>query len=525
MRRCLLVLLLLLPVAAGAGSQLAGLEVMDVGGGARIVMEFDRPPKYRVLEFDSPPRLVMDFQDTRPAAGGPAIAARSALVRRVRHARRGDAGYRLVFDLAAPVGGAYSVRRPPRHPNRIVLSVRHPPGSGRKSAPSPAPARSSRAAPRGKPAPARDSQAAARKAVIVVDPGHGGKDPGATGVRATHDKDIALAVSKRLAGMINREYGMTARLTRANDRFLSLRERVEFARRHRADLFISIHADAAPNAKVHGASVYVLSEKGASTEAARLLARRDARIERDELRGVVHSVIGSKLGERAATRYAVWRDFQHSEKPMILLLGGAAGVGKTSLAQEVAHRLGITRVTSTDAIRQVMRIMLSRELAPTLHASSYEAHREHPLAAEAGEDRVVEAFRAQTATISVGVRAMMQRAIEEREDLILEGVSILPGLISPGDFAAEAHVIFLAVGALSEQSLARRFERRGGSGRRSSRRYLQNLGAILCIQRHILELAEQFELPIVDNQSFDDSVLSILRHVTESLRKHGGNAA
>ncbi|MDD9873360.1 MAG: zeta toxin family protein [Deltaproteobacteria bacterium] len=257
----------------------------------------------------------------------------------------------------------------------------------------------------------------------------------------------------------------------------------------------------------------------------RLLARRDARIERDALRGVVHSVIGSKLGERAATRYAVWRDFQHSEKPMILLLGGAAGVGKTSLAQEVAHRLGITRVTSTDAIRQVMRIMLSRELAPTLHASSYEAHREHPLAAEAGEDRVVEAFRAQTATISVGVRAMMQRAIEEREDLILEGVSILPGLISPGDFAAEAHVIFLAVGALSEQSLARRFERRGGSGRRSSRRYLQNLGAILCIQSHILELAEQFELPIVDNQSFDDSVLSILRHVTESLRKHGGNAA
>lgn len=275
MRRCLLVLLLLLPVAAGAGSQLAGLEVMDVGGGARIVMEFDRPPKYRVLEFDSPPRLVMDFQDTRPAAGGPAIAARSALVRRVRHARRGDAGYRLVFDLAAPVGGAYSVRRPPRHPNRIVLSVRHPPGSGRKSAPSPAPARSSRAAPRGKPAPARDSQAAARKAVIVVDPGHGGKDPGATGVRGTHEKDIALAVSKRLAGMINREYGMTARLTRANDRFLSLRERVEFARRHRADLFISIHADAAPNAKVHGASVYVLSEKGASTEAARLLARRE----------------------------------------------------------------------------------------------------------------------------------------------------------------------------------------------------------------------------------------------------------
>lgn len=268
MRRCLPLFLLLLPAAGGAASQLAGLEVTDVGGGARIVMEFNRPPQYRVLEFDSPPRLVMDFQDTRPAAGGPAIAARSALVRRVRHARRGDGGYRLVFDLAAPVGGAYSVRRPPRHPNRVVLSVRHPPGLARKSAPSPASARDSRSAPRKDTAPPR-------KAVIVVDPGHGGKDPGATGARGTREKDIALAVSKRLAALINREYGMTARLTRANDRFLSLRERVEFSRRHRADLFISIHADAAPNKKVQGASVYVLSEKGASTEAARLLARRE----------------------------------------------------------------------------------------------------------------------------------------------------------------------------------------------------------------------------------------------------------
>jgi len=108
-----------------------------------------------------------------------------------------------------------------------------------------------------------------------VDPGHGGKDPGAIGVRGTREKDIVMAVSKRLAGMINREYGMSARLTRTDDRFLSLRQRVEFARRRRADLFISIHADAAPNKKVRGASVYVLSEKGASTEAARLLARRE----------------------------------------------------------------------------------------------------------------------------------------------------------------------------------------------------------------------------------------------------------
>jgi len=299
---------MLLSVAAGAEAQLERLEVADVGGGARVVMEFDRSPQYRVLEFDSPPRIVMDFQDTRPAAGGPDITARSVLIRRVRHARRGGGGYRLVFDLTAPVGGAYSARRPPRHPNRVVLSVRHPPGLARKPAPPPArnntatpqgnPAvpRGSRTSPRSNPAPPQGNPAAAsgsrsaarknaatprestaplREAGIVVDPGHGGKDPGAIGVRGTREKDIVMAVSKRLAGMINREYGMSARLTRTNDRFLSLRQRVEFARRRRADLFISIHADAAPNKKVRGASVYVLSEKGASTEAARLLARRE----------------------------------------------------------------------------------------------------------------------------------------------------------------------------------------------------------------------------------------------------------
>ncbi len=255
-----ILLLLLLSASAAASSRLASLHVTDVGDTARIVIEFNRLPVYRMLELDSPPRLVVDFQDTRPAAAGPVIAAHSALITKVRHAPRGGSGYRLVFDLASPVGKAYSVRPRPRRSNRMVITVRHPPGLGRKPA----------AAPK-----SRAPQGAPREAVIVIDPGHGGKDPGAIGARGTREKDIALAVSKRLSEAINRDYGMSARLTRASDRFVSLRERVEFAHRHRADLFISIHADAAPSAEVHGASVYVLSAKRASTEAARLLARRE----------------------------------------------------------------------------------------------------------------------------------------------------------------------------------------------------------------------------------------------------------
>jgi|SRR5262245_572299 len=255
---------------------------------------------------------------------------------------------------------------------------------------------------------------------------------------------------------------------------------------------------------------------------AKLLMRRAAELERDELRTLAAETLERTLGERVAGRYRTWRAFQESERPMILLLAGAAGVGKTALAQEVAHRLGIARVTSTDSIRQVMRIMLSSELAPAIHASSYDAWQALPALVD-GEDPVVEGFRAQATTVSVGVRAMIERSIAENSHMILDGVSILPGLIHPERYAGDAHLIFLAVATLDAGAYRSRFEARARvAARRAPHRYLENLDAILRIQDHILELADQHGVPIVDNVSFDDSVLSILRHVTETLRKQGG---
>jgi len=245
-------------------------------------------------------------------------------------------------------------------------------------------------------------------------------------------------------------------------------------------------------------------------------------IDRDALRDRVADTLERTRGERVAARYRTWRAFQESERPMILLLAGAAGVGKTALAQEVAHRLGIARVTSTDAIRQVMRIMLSPELAPALHASSYDAWQAVP-GLEDTEDREVEGFRAQAATVSVGVRAMIERSINENSHIILDGVSIVPGLVDVDRYQSDAHLIFLAVATLDPEAYRARFEARARvSRRRPPHRYLENLDAILRIQDHLLELADQHGVPIVDNVRFDDSVLSILRHVTETLRKQGG---
>ena len=256
-----------------------------------------------------------------------------------------------------------------------------------------------------------------------------------------------------------------------------------------------------------------------------LVARRVREIARDSLRRIAYETLGAKLGARVGERYRAWREFQEAGKPLILLLGGAAGVGKSALAHAVATRLGITRVSSTDAIRQVMRIMLSRELMPEIHASSYDAHLTLPELHES-EDPVIEGFRAQATAVAVGVRAMIDRAVEENTSMILEGVSILPGLVDPARHALDAHVIFLAVSTLERDAFLSRFAARASEAKhRLTHRYVENLDAILHIQDHILELAEARDLPIVDNRLFDDSVLSILRHVTESLRKQGESNA
>jgi 2-phosphoglycerate kinase len=250
------------------------------------------------------------------------------------------------------------------------------------------------------------------------------------------------------------------------------------------------------------------------------LVRRDSsEVDSYELRCLAYQTLQRLSDERAAERYLAWRECQEGDKPMILLLGGAAGVGKTSLGHEVAHRLGIQRIVSTDAIRQVMRTMLSRDLVPAIHTSSYKAHQLVGELATA-DDPVVDAFRVQATTVSVGVRAMMDRAVEENRSMILEGVSVVPGLLDLEPYQKFAHVIFLLVASLDEDAFTTRFAARAtGAVHRPPHRYLENLDSILRIQEYLLELAEAEGIPIVDNSVFDASVISIIRHVTETLRK------
>jgi N-acetylmuramoyl-L-alanine amidase len=177
-------------------------------------------------------RLVLETQGS--------LAARSRVIGSAAE------GYRLVLELGAPEGEA--------GPAAVESAA---------PAPAPVPVRSARAAGEG------------RDIVVAIDAGHGGKDPGAVGRSGTHEKEVVLGIATALARRIDAEPGMRAVLTRSGDRFIPLRERMNIARAGRADIFVSVHADAIANRNVTGSSVYVLSDGGASSEAARWLAERE----------------------------------------------------------------------------------------------------------------------------------------------------------------------------------------------------------------------------------------------------------
>lgn len=248
-----------------------------------------------------------------------------------------------------------------------------------------------------------------------------------------------------------------------------------------------------------------------------ILQGRDE-VSQAELRELAFDALLDRFGERVAERYLVWREFEEPDKPVIILLGGTAGVGKTSLALAVAQRLGVSRMLSTDSIRHIMRIMLSAELVPAIHVSSFDAYRELPALGHE-DDPVIDGFLSQATTVSVGVRAMIDRAIEENTSLVLDGVALVPGLIDLTEYADRAHVFFLMVGLLDEKAFESQFEARAQRQRaRNAARYVERLEEILKIQQYLLEQADRNNVPIVDNVTVDGSALLVIRHVVDSLR-------
>src|SRR5204862_5990908 len=196
--------------------------------------------------------------------------------------------------------------------------------------------------------------------------------------------------------------------------------------------------------------------------------------------------------------------------PLILLVGGATGTGKSTVATEVAYRLGITRVTSTDFIRQTMRAFFSEEFMPSIHHSSFEA-----LPRAESADPVLDGFFEQTRNVLVGVRAALERALQEGWSIVLEGVHLVPGLLPPIEGALVVHCVL----EIEEpQAHAAHFWVRDATsdGLRPVQRYLDALDDIRVVQTAIVERAKRAGVPVVENSNIERTIATVMELVLAS---------
>lgn len=253
-------ILVLASLAHGAAfsgdlNSLQNVRVKDLQDKTRIVLDLGIPAEYTVFALDNPPRTVIDLERTQGKVGRAFESVSGGVVRGVRTGVRPRRGLRVVLDLTElREPHSFALAPSGSRGHRVVVDL--PPGQP-----------GAMTQPQVPPPP--------KPFVVAIDAGHGGKDPGALGAKGTREKEITLSVARRLKALVNEEPGMRAVLTRNDDRFLHLRERVRIAREHDADLFLSIHADSYRDRRASGSSVFILSRKGASSEAARWLADRE----------------------------------------------------------------------------------------------------------------------------------------------------------------------------------------------------------------------------------------------------------
>jgi N-acetylmuramoyl-L-alanine amidase len=333
----LLLLFLAAPLQA-ATARVEGVRLWEEGGRTRLVFDLSAPATYELTQ-PAPDLINLSLRGAPFKGRLPGLRQRGMLrdisaegghftlklavpvrAKRFTLAPGGGHGHRLVVDLypattEPPRASAAVGRAPPAsHEETARRSEPKVPAAARvEAAARPQPESPHVATPESRPA-------AARSQIIAVDAGHGGDDPGAKGAGGVYEKTITLAIAKRLAGQINATPGLKAVLIRDRDIYLPLRQRIARARRHKADLFVSVHADAHPDSDARGSSVYILSERGASNEQSRWLAERE---------NAADLIGGVSLDDKDAMLAKVLLDLSQS----------ATGVASQQVAEQVLRHL------------------------------------------------------------------------------------------------------------------------------------------------------------------------------------------
>ena len=243
-----------------------------------------------------------------------------------------------------------------------------------------------------------------------------------------------------------------------------------------------------------------------------LRARQERVVDLERLAELAVQVLGAEEGELTMRRLRRYADLYRLDIPIIVLVGGATGTGKSTVATEVAHRLGITRVTSTDFVRQTMRAFFSEEFMPSVHYSSFEAGDALPPVEREAGDPLLVGFLDQTRHVLVGVNASVDRALEEGWSMVLEGVHLVPGLIATRDGAIVVHVVVAVPDEVEhEEHFSSRHEL--SAGERARDKYLARFDEIRRLQSFIVREAAKEGVPVIENDHVEQAIAAVIELV------------
>jgi 2-phosphoglycerate kinase len=244
-----------------------------------------------------------------------------------------------------------------------------------------------------------------------------------------------------------------------------------------------------------------------------LIALGKDAVSEEHLTDLTLEVLRREAGDAYAQAFVKWQSVSQLDMPLIILLGGATGVGKSTIATQLATRLGITRVISTDAVREVLRSALTSEMFPTLYSSSFEADKAVRQPIPHSGDRLIIGFREQAQAVAVGAKALIDRAIAEGTDLILEGAHLVPGFLE-GASSEDALIVPLLVVVESEELHKNHFYWRTRDVRqRPGNRYLNNFKKIRRIQKYMESSALIRSVPRISHIDLDATLSEIIDHV------------
>jgi 2-phosphoglycerate kinase len=263
---------------------------------------------------------------------------------------------------------------------------------------------------------------------------------------------------------------------------------------------------------------------GVAKRAEEVLWRLGTReVPRPQLRRVVRGLLVQEAGIDFARRYELLRSVRRPHKPIVVMIGGVSGVGKSTLATELAYRLGISRIVSSDSVRQALRSLISEELSPALHASSFSAWRTELLPGETStaapkRKRVVRGFQMQVQQLNTALSAIIDRNVEEQTSVVMEGIHIVPGFMS-GARTDGATVVELVL-AVGDAELHRgRFEKRDAETRqhRPMNKYLEHFAEIRMLQDFIKKRAGEEGMSVLEGGDLDAAVEQAIDIILEAV--------